>query len=45
MSMIKWTQVIDHMDNLLGIVLVKGYNHYNSLQCRIGNPNIHFKTI
>lgn len=43
--MIKWTQVIDHMDNLLGIVLVKGYNYSNSSQSRIGNPNIHFKTI
>lgn len=43
LDMLKWTQVVDRDDPLVCIILLKGYNHYNSEQSKMGKPNVHFK--
>lgn len=40
---LKWTQVVDRENTTVCILLLKGYNHYNPEQSKMGRPNLHFK--
>ena len=36
---------MDRNTDQVATFIVKGYNHINQAQSKIGKPNIHFKTI
>jgi len=37
-------RIIDRHHVFLAFLLIKGYNHQNQAQSKLGKPNIHFKT-
>lgn len=41
---LRWIKIIDRHQFFLAHLLIKGYNHHNPQQSKMGKPNLHFKT-
>jgi hypothetical protein len=42
---LKWIEVLDRQESCLAFLMVKGFNHLNEEQSKVGKPNLHFKTV